>query len=210
MFCPEIVAANVRRPWVLPGLIFAVAAGWLSQANATPVAYMLSTDVPGFTVNTDGDTYDVTAAFYWDSTTNLESNVDIILTGTGPEAGTYTSTPAIIAAVTADVPDNKDICGQNGSDAVCLRFVDVLGTVPDVLQIIAFGDQAPDLNAPATGLLNVTNGAEAVLASSSSVPEPTSLSLLGAGLIGGAVTSRRRKPGKARSVSPGSLTQSGA
>jgi hypothetical protein len=169
-------------------------AGPLAPANATPVAYMLSPDVTGQLAG--GVTYTVSATFDWDSTTNLESAVDIVLAGPGSYAGTYTADAAFIAEVQSAVPDNQDICGTDGPDATCLRFDDVVGSVvPDPLFGVFTGDDPSNLNAPATGQI-VGASAAAVLAATTSVPEASSVSLLAGGLLGFALTMlmiRRRK-----------------
>jgi hypothetical protein len=167
---------------LVTALVVGLSAGWIAPANATVINYVLSPDVSGTLAG--GVTYEVSATFSWNSSTSVESNVSIVLTGAGSYAGTYTSTPAMITAVQSQVGDNQDICGQDGADAICLRFNDPLGTVPDTLEGVFAGDQAPNLDAPSTGAFLPDNGASAVLATTATVPEPSSIGLLAVGLLG--------------------------
>lgn len=69
-----------------------------APAFATPIDYYLS---PYGTAATtlDSVTYTITASFAFDSATDLESLVDIMLSGSGSFAGTYLSDPTIIGSV---------------------------------------------------------------------------------------------------------------
>jgi hypothetical protein len=172
---------------LLLALMSTLPMAWAASSQATPVAYMLSPDITG--TGPAGFTYTVSATFDWDSVTNLESNVDIVVTGSGAYAGAYTDNPALILEVQATVPDNRDICGENTIGNVCLRFTDVVGTVPDPLQGVFFGNVPGNLTAPSTGSFAAT--ADAVLATPA--PEPATLSLLGAAIVGTSVLRRRKK-----------------
>jgi hypothetical protein len=192
---------------LISATIVGLLAGWIAPANATIIDYTLSPDASGTLAG--GVTYDVSATFSWDTSTSLESNVNIVLTGSGSYAGTYTSTPGIIAAMQLDPEDNQDICGQNGSDAVCLFFDNALGALPDTLDGVATNDEAPYVAVSPTGLFYSSNGAAAVLATSepmsppanqhpmsapANVPECSSISLLAVGLLGCAfILARQRR-----------------
>jgi hypothetical protein len=174
---------------LVTALLVGLSAGWIAPANATVINYVLSPDVSGMLAG--GVTYEVSATFSWNTSTSVESNVSIVLTGAGSYAGTYTSTPAMIAAVQSE-GYGLDICGQDGTDSICLGFDDPLGTVPDPLYGVYAGDQAPNLVTAATGYFFPT-GASAVLATTATVPEPASIGLLAIGLLGCAFVLARRQ-----------------
>jgi len=193
---------------LISATIVGLLAGWIAPANATIIDYTLSPDASGTLAG--GVTYDVSATFSWDTSTSLESNVNIALTGSGSYAGTYTSTPGIIASMQLDPEDTQDVCGQNGSYVVCLFFDNSLGVATDALDGVGTNDEAPYVAVSPTGLFYSNNGAEAVAASPpanqfpmsapANVPECSSISLLAVGLLGCAfvLARRQRLPSRGR------------
>jgi PEP-CTERM motif len=171
---------------VLIGGVLLGAVASATIAHATPIEYQINARTVG------GGTE--TGTFFFDSATDQESNVSIMITGDGNGSafnGTFTqagpSTPPAVTPsglIASDIITGTDTLG----DLVYFGFAAPLTSSGGSIDVL--GD------APCCGGLGLGASTRDSFGSATpvqtSAPEPTSLALLGVGLIGFAVRRRRR------------------
>jgi hypothetical protein len=159
------------------------------DASASLITYTFSNDAS--LTFADGNVEDVSGSFVLDTTGGAVSNVDIILSGASPEAGTYDTNPFYSAS-----PPGPALCSHVAGPPgvvpmLCMWFETPLGGSTDTFVTtpnsgIGFFPTDPGINIDET----VVAGG---VSSDSGIPEPSSLALL-AGAIG--FFGLRRRPGK--------------
>jgi hypothetical protein len=144
----------------LTAVCLATAAG---AARASPMSYVFA---PGASTVLDGDTETITGSFTFDTTTNIQTAVSIVLSGPAPYSGTYTSASA----------------SNSASDFVAT------GTPTLPFYPVIFVDFADDLNVTYDPLTSVVWESATTFTDSTAVtgaavvPEPAGLALLGTAL----------------------------
>jgi hypothetical protein len=178
---------------MLPAAVLGMMLAMPTQASATVVTYTFSNDAS--LTFSDGNVEDVSGSFDFNTAGGLVSNADIILTGTGPEAGTYSANPfyddTVFPAVCASPSGTIPI--------LCTWYTTALGSAPAVSDLMpsppggGIGYFATD---PGT---NITETAATGDIATTPVPEPSTLSLFGAGILSfaGIALYRRRKQSRA-------------
>jgi hypothetical protein len=167
----------------LPVLAALVCAG-APHASAAPYIY---TFTGGTSISwEDGHTDAVSGDFTYDATTSTLSNVDIVLTGTGPEAGTY------------NLPDNPETSPRlaffGSQGYISLNFVTALSGLSDDLTNPVPAPTPPPLPPGTTlyqefcgfcasgGQVYESTDSGGVTAAAAPVPEPPSGAILAAAL----------------------------
>jgi hypothetical protein len=182
--------------------IFGLAAAGLVAAtvgaSASPIAYTID---PGSGGVLNGNTVTVTGSFTYDQATFTESAVSIILSGFPGRDGTYVDTPSDISELLVDNPNlaagvhhYQDICGTGVGHSICVGFDYPLGNSTLNLIFLGAGDTGPD--GPATGGITFAATGSASPTAVAAVPEPITLSLFGAGVVGAFGMRRRKKAAK--------------
>jgi hypothetical protein len=163
----------------------------IESANATPAFYTFTTDASvtaGPSILLTGEyTEGLSGGFRYDPATDKMTDVDIIVTGPGPESGAFTSNPI---STYKDVPPfiysggyennpggiEEFLLGDGGGTEIFIGFSEDNSGLPNALAYFNYNDAYFQVLPSKTYVHSVTGGVE--------VPEPSSLAMFVVGLAG--------------------------
>jgi hypothetical protein len=161
-------------------------------ASASPTTYQIDSGA-SFTIF--GHTETITGTFGFDIANDINTAFDITLTGPSPEAGSFFFSSSFANQIQSD-GDSNIACGTDAASRIlCLNFFSPFGAGADTLHIVGLGDSGGPNDPAAPGSLDFSAiGSASPAAAVTGVPEPMSVTILGAALIG--ASRLRRKKGR--------------